>query len=56
MKKYVPIVTDDPQDNVEAALNLVFVKNEEVYVRGYGPAPDFHDATLSDVTRDILQK
>ena len=24
MKKYVPIVTDDPQDNVEAALNLVF--------------------------------
>ena len=25
MKKYVPIVTDDPQDNVEAALNLVFV-------------------------------
>ena len=55
MKKYVPIVTDDPQDNVEAALNLVFVKNEEVYVRGYGPAPDFHDATLSDVTRDILQ-
>ena len=29
MKKYVPIVTDDPQDNVEAALNLVFVKDEE---------------------------
>ena len=56
MKKYVPIVTDDPQDNVEAALNLVFIKDEEVYVRGYGPAPDFHDATLSDVTRDILQK
>ena len=38
MKKYVPIVTDDPQDNVEAALNLVFVKNEEVYVRGYADA------------------
>lgn len=29
MKKYVPIVTDDPQDNVEAALNLVFIKDEE---------------------------
>lgn len=56
MKKYVPIVTDDPQDNVEAALNLVFIKDEEVYVRGYGPAPDFSDATLSNVTRDILQK
>ena len=40
MKHYTPIVTDDPQDNVEAALNLVFVKNSEVYVRGYGPAPD----------------
>lgn len=53
---YVPIVTDDPQDNVEAALNLVFIKDEEVYVRGYGPAPDFSDATLSNVTRDILQK
>ena len=26
MKKYVPIVTDDPRDNVEAALNLVFIK------------------------------
>ena len=56
MKKYVPIVTDDPQDNVEAALNLVFIKDEEVYVRGYGPAPDFSDATLNNVTRDILQK
>ena len=32
MKKYVPIVTDDPKGNVEAALNLVFVKNSEVYV------------------------
>ena len=55
MKKYVPIVTDDPQDNVEAALNLVFIKDEEVYVRGYGPSPDFSDSTMSNVTRDILQ-
>ena len=28
MKKYVPIVTDDPQDNVEAALNLVFIRTK----------------------------
>ena len=56
MKKYVPIVTDDPQDNVEAALNLVFVKNQEVYVRGYGPAPDFDDARLYDMARDLLRK
>ena len=56
MKHYMPIVTDNPQDNVEAALNLVIVKNNEVYVRGYGPAPDFDDARLYDITRDLLRK
>ena len=56
MKHYTPIVTDDPQGNVEAALNLVFVKNSEVYVRGYGPAPDFDDARLYDMARDLLRK
>ena len=56
MKNYTPIVTDDPQDNVAAALNLVFVKNNEVYVRGYGPAPDFEDARLYDMARDLLRK
>ena len=52
MKNYTPIVTDDPQDNVAAALNLVFVKNNEVYVRGYGPAPDFEDARLYEIWRE----
>lgn len=56
MKHYMPIVTDNPQDNVEAALNLVIIKNNEVYVRGYGPAPDFDDARLYDITRDLLRK
>lgn len=56
MKHYTPIVTDDPQDNVAAALNLVFVKNNEVYVRGHGPAPDFEDARLYDMARDLLRK
>ena len=56
MKHYTPIVTDDPQGNVEAALNLVFVKNSEVYVRGYGPAPDFDDVRLYDMARDLLRK
>lgn len=56
MKRYTPIVTDDPQDNVEAALNLVFVKDRNCYIRGYGPAPDFADAKLCDVMRDILRK
>lgn len=56
MKHYTPIVTDDPQDNVAAALNLVFVKNNEVYLRGYGPAPDYKDTRLYDVARDLLRK
>lgn len=56
MKRYTPIVTDDPQDNVAAALNLVFVKDNEVYVRGYGPAPDFADTRLYDMARDLLLK
>ena len=56
MKKYTPIVTNDPQDNVSAALNLVYVKNNEGYVRGYGPAPDFADARLYDMARDLLRK
>lgn len=56
MKHYTPIVTDDPQDNVAAALNLVFVKDNEVYVRGYGPAPDFADTRLYDMARDLLRK
>lgn len=56
MKKYFPIVTDKPQDNVSSALNLVFVKDGKVYIRGYGPAPIFLDATLCDVARDILKK
>ena len=56
MKRYTPIVTDDPQDNVAAALNLVFVKDNEIYVRGYGPAPDFADTRLYDMARDLLLK
>lgn len=56
MKKYYPIVTDDPHDNVDAALNLVYVKNNETYVRGYGPAPDFKDARLYDMARDLLRE
>lgn len=56
MKKYTPIVTDNPRDNIEAALNLVFAKNKDVYVRGYGPAPDFKDVSLCEMTRDILRR
>lgn len=56
MKRYAPIVTDNPQDNVSAVLNLVFIKDHKTYIRGYGPEPDFKDMRLDDVARDILEK
>ena len=56
MKRYAPIVTDNPQDNVSAVLNLVFIKDHKTYIRGYGSAPDFKDMRLDDVTRDIFEK
>lgn len=56
MRKYVPIVTNDPQDNVSAALNLVYIKDQKTWVRGYGPAPDYEDVDLDTATRDILKK
>ena len=45
MKK---IVTDDPQDNVEVMMNLAFVKDKEVWIRGGGD--DGEDCTLIDFT------
>ncbi|MFQ8836317.1 MAG: hypothetical protein ACLR8L_00155 [Oscillospiraceae bacterium] len=30
------LTTDSPKNNVEMALNLFFVKDKEVWVRGYG--------------------
>ena len=43
MKRFV---TDNPQDNMENMLNLVFIKDSEVYVRGAGK--DFTDCRLID--------
>ena len=30
------LTTDTPKDNFEMALNLFYVKDKEVWVRGYG--------------------
>ena len=45
MKK---IVTDTPQDNMEVMMNLAFVKDKEVWIRGGGD--DGEDCTLIDFT------
>lgn len=51
MKK---LVTDDPQDNMEVMMNLAFVKDKEVWIRGGGP--DGEDCTLIDFSRQMCMK
>lgn len=51
MKK---LVTDDPQDNMEVMMNLAFVKDKEVWIRGSGP--DGEDCTLIDFSRQMCMK
>lgn len=43
-----PIVTDIPQNNAEVMMNLAYVKNKEVWIRGGGD--DGEDCTLIDFT------
>lgn len=46
------LTTDTPKDNFEMALNLFYVKDEEVWARGYGK--DGADISLLNLTREIL--
>ena len=46
------LTTDAPKDNFEMALNLFYVKDEEVWVRGYGKGGT--DISLINLTREIL--
>jgi len=48
------LVTDDPQDNVEVMLNLAYVKDKEVWIRGGGA--DGEDCTLIDFSRQMCMK
>lgn len=50
------LTTDNPQDNLENALNLFFVKNKETWVRNYGPAPDYGDISLNNLVREIARE
>lgn len=46
----IKILTESPSDNVETMHNWVFVKNEEVYLRGIGE--DGKDISLVDFCKD----
>lgn len=53
-KEFFRYVTDEPKDNLEAALNLFFIKDHETYVRGGGPAPEYNDVSLDDYIRLVV--
>ncbi len=47
-------VTDDPQTNTEVMLNLAYVKDREVWIRGGGD--DGEDCTLIDFTNRMCAR
>lgn len=49
------LTTDTPSDNIQAALNLFYVKDGWTWVRGGGPAPEYRDVSLCDYIRDIVR-
>lgn len=49
------LTTNDPQDNVQTALNLFYIKNQETWVRGGGPWPEYPDVSLFDFTRMLIR-
>ena len=46
--------TDTPQDNLERALNLFYVKDGKTWVRGYGE--NGADISLIDLTRELMEQ
>lgn len=47
------LTTDTPKNNLEMALNLFYVKDKEVWVRGYGK--NGADISLFDLSRDLTR-
>lgn len=41
-------LTTDDTESILFGLNLFFVKDNEVWIRGGGPDPDYQDCTLTD--------
>ena len=48
------LVNDNPETNMEVMMNLSFVKNKEVWIRG--GAPDGEDCTLIDFSKQLCMK
>lgn len=48
------LTTDNPRNNTEVALNLVYVKDGQAWVRNGGPAPGYPDVELYDYMRLIV--
>lgn len=48
------LTTDTPKENFEMALNLFYVKDKEVWVRGYGKGGA--DISLLNLTREEAEK
>ena len=45
------LTTDTPTDNIEASLNLFYVRDGDAFIRGGGDAPDYADISVTDFIR-----
>ena len=45
------LTTNCPDNNLDAALNLFYIKDFETWVRGGGDGPDYPDIRLYDFIR-----
>lgn len=49
------MITDKPEDNYSAALNLFYIKGQETWVRGGGTAPSYSDVTLDSYIKELCK-
>lgn len=49
------LTTDIPESNMESAYNLFYIKDQETWVRGGGPEPDYADISLYDFMRRLIK-
>ena len=52
MKRFT---TDTPESNMQSAYNLFYIKDQETWVRGGGPEPDYADISLYDFMRRLIE-
>lgn len=48
------LTTNNPENNLQTALNLFYVKDGQAWVRGGGPEPDYKDCSLYDYIRKTM--